>query len=113
VRRSKQIFKDSAVWKEAMLVLLVLYPIVMVEFKFLFPAIQDLPLAISTFISLVISVTLITWPMMPLAVKFLGWWLSPKGNKRFTNWIGTGVVLGLYLLEILFFWRFVGVTTVS
>lgn len=94
------------VWKQTMIVLLVLFPIVMLELKYLpFLTAQFNP-ALSTFISNAISVTLLAWPMVPIAIKFLSWWLSPKGSKRGqATVLGTGLVLLLYLIEIMIFWN--------
>lgn len=94
------------VWKQTMLVLLVLFPIVMLELKYLrLLTGGNLSLSVTTFIGNAISVTLISWPFMPLAIYFLGWWLSPKGNNagRVTL-LGTFLILLLYLIEVAVFW---------
>ena len=95
------------IWKQTMIVLLTLYPIVMLEQKFLMPwmSFVHYPTAIAIFIGNAISVTLIAWPMMPSAIFCLNWWLLPRGkNKRYATFIGTGVVLFLYLIEIAIFY---------
>jgi uncharacterized protein len=97
-----------AVWKQSLLVLLVLFPIVMLEFKFLVPWTQTLDISIRTFIGNAISISLISWPMMPITIRFFGWWLIPKGDKK--GWItllGLLFVFTLYLIEIFLFWSFV------
>lgn len=93
-----------AVWKQTMLVLLVLFPLVMLELKYLSPWLFSLNKSLATFIGNTISVLFIAWPMMPIALWFLGWWMS--SSKFFTSLVGTGLVLLLYFLEILFFWNF-------
>lgn len=96
-----------SVWKQTMIVLLVLFPIVMLELKFLSPLIANLNSSLATFIGNAISVTLIAWPAMPIAIFFLGWWLSPKGNnQQRTTIFGSGLLILLYLLEIAIFWDF-------
>ena len=92
-------------WKQAMIVLLVLFPIVMLEILYLNPRLTHLNLSLSTFIGNVLSVALLTFPMMPIAIYFLKWWLMPqsKYSKTFTA-IGTLLLLALYLLEIWIFW---------
>ena len=93
-------------WKQTMLVLLVLFPIVMLEIYYLSPFISGLPLSIATFIGNALSVSLIAWPMMPLAIQGLRWWLFPKEeNRKSTQWKGIGIVLALYLIEIVIFWK--------
>lgn len=94
------------VWKQTMLVLLVLFPIVMFELKFLSPATASLNPAAATFIGNAISVSLISWPMMPIVIWFLGWWLSPAGHKARQQTIaGTLVVIALYLIEVILLWN--------
>lgn len=95
-----------SVWKQTMLVLLILFPIVMLELKYLSPLTNSLNLSLSTFIGNAISVTLISFPMMPIAIWCLGWWLSPGSKNRLKRTIlGTVLVCGLYLLEIAIFWN--------
>ncbi len=94
------------VWKQTMIVLLVLFPIVMLELKFLSPWLSGFNSSLATFIGNALSVALVSWPMMPLAIFFLGWWLSPQvadGGK--TTLIGIVVVAALYLLEIALLWH--------
>lgn len=95
------------VWKQTMLVLLVLFPIVMLEMKYLSPLTKGLDISLATFIGNAISVCLISFPLMPLAIKCLGWWLSPSTSRLGHNALtGTLAVLVLYLVEIAAFWRF-------
>lgn len=94
------------VWKQTMIVLLVLFPIVMLEMKYLSLLTAGLNGSLGMFIGNAISVSLISWPMMPIAIWFLGWWLSPqKANQAMTTMIGTIVILLLYLIEIAIFWQ--------
>lgn len=93
------------VWKQTMIVLLVLFPIVMLEIRFLNPLLTGLNSALATFIGNAISVTLISWPMVPIAIWFLGWWLTPKSNKRSKTIVGTFLVVVLYLIEIALLWN--------
>ncbi len=95
------------VWKQTMIVLLVLFPIVVLELKYLRFLTDRLNPSLGTFIGNAISVFLISWPMMPIALSFLGWWMVPKveHNRRVTL-IGLLVVIMLYLIEITIFWNF-------
>lgn len=90
-----------AVWKQTMLVLLVLYPIVMLQTRFLNPYLTFLSQPVAMFLCNVISVTLISWPLMPIAIKCLRWWL--EAEKRQQVLLGIFVLLVLYLIEILVF----------
>lgn len=96
--------KMPSIWKQAMIVLLVLYPIVMIEMKFLPLFIGNWNVSLATFFGNAISVALITWPMMPLALKGLGWWIASSSKK--INLIGYCSLLGLYLIEVVIFWNF-------
>lgn len=95
-----------AVWKQTMVVLLLLFPIVMLEIKYLNPWASGFGSSLGTFIGNAISVTLISWPLMPLAIMLLGWWLSPYPDQLRKNIIGTLTVALLYILEIALFWNF-------
>lgn len=107
-------FREDAVkgnipplWKQTMLILLVLFPLVMLEFKYLNPWTAPLNISLGTFIGNAVSVSLVSWPMMPLAIRSLRWWLHPSSTNRMkTELLGIGTVLFLYILEIAFFWHF-------
>lgn len=93
-----------AAWKQTMLVLLVLFPIVMLEIRFLSPILAGLHLAVSTFIGNAISVSLVSWPLMKFAVLCLNWWLQPDLAHRWrTEVLGACTIIGLYAAEILIF----------
>lgn len=100
--------KPPSVWKQTMLVLLVLFPIVMLELKYLSTFTASLNISLATFIGNAISVTLIAWPMMPIVIWFLGWWLKPASSSSLQiNLLGILFVLFLYLVEIIIFWSFI------
>lgn len=91
------------VWKQTMIVLLVLFPIVMLEIKYFFPFMTHLNLSVATFIGNALSVSLVSFPMMPIAIALLGWWLSPTQHLKRNTIIGTILVIVFYLIEILLF----------
>ena len=98
-----------AAWKQNMLVLLMLYPVV-----FLFGlTIQTplligragLPFAVALFIGNVASVLLLNY-LVPWVSNRFAWWLQPP--PRHTRWIdvgGTALVVALYAVMVLVFWR--------
>lgn len=97
--------KAPPAWKQAMIVLLVLFPIVMLEMKFLSPFTAGLNPSLAMFISNVISVALIAWPTVPWVIKLLDWWLMPSAQSYWRdNVLGTLLVLFLYVIEISIFW---------
>lgn len=94
------------VWKQTMIVLLVLFPIVMLQIKYLEPLRGYLNESLRMFFANALSVSMIAWIAMPLAVWFLGWWLVPKTNRSWrSSLIGTLTVIALYILEIFLFWQ--------
>jgi uncharacterized protein len=93
------------VWKQTLLVLLVLFPIVMLEFKFLAAWTAGLNLSLATFIGNAISVSLVSWPMMPIVIYAMRWWLTPFEVTFKKNIVGILTLLGLYFVEIIIFWN--------
>ena len=75
----------------------------MLEIRFLSPWTAGLNPSLATFIGNAISVTFVSWPLMPLAIGLLGWWLAPKPTWRIT-FLGIGCLCLLYLLEIVLLW---------
>jgi uncharacterized protein len=95
-----------AAWKQTMIVLLVLYPIVMLELKYLNPFLTGLNPSLGMFIGNAISASLVSWPLVPIAIYFLKWWLVPKDPHRLRDTLlGTVVVLVLYIIEVAVFWK--------
>lgn len=94
-------------WKAAMLVLLGLFPIVMLETRFLSPLLHMLNSSLSMFLGNVISVALTTWLTMPLFIRAFGWWLFPKGeaSETRTNLLGTAILFALFAAEVAALWH--------
>jgi hypothetical protein len=91
-------------WKQTMVVLLLLFPIVMLELRFLAPLTRGLNPVFATFIGNAISVSLLAWPVIPIANRALCWWLRPpRAMARPIAHLGTALLLALYLAEILAF----------
>lgn len=98
--------KLPPLWKQAMIILLMLFPIVMLEYRYFNPLVASMNLSLGTFLGNAISVSLLTWPFLPIAIKALQWWLKPtEAFFTKTNLVGIAIVLTLYLLEIYFFWN--------
>jgi antibiotic biosynthesis monooxygenase (ABM) superfamily enzyme len=76
----------------------------MLETRFLSPLLTHVPMAIATFIGNAISVSLVSWPLMKLAIVLLGWWLTPDPKQRArAEILGAGAIAALYAAEIVFF----------
>lgn len=89
------------VWKQTMVILLMLFPIVMMEMRYLNPLISGFSSSVGTFIGNAVSVTLLAWPLLPIAIWCLRWWLETRDQR--INLLGLGLVLLLYTAEVLFF----------
>jgi uncharacterized protein len=98
---------SPAAWKQSMLVILVLFPIVMLEVRFLRPLLSELNPSPATFVGNVVSVALLAWPFMPLMIGRMNWWLSPrKDGPGWVNPAGLLLLIALYAVEIAIFSRF-------
>jgi uncharacterized protein len=93
-------------WKTAILVMLGLYPIVVLELRFLSPHLRSLNPAISTFIGNIGSVAATSFLTMPLFVRWFGWWLFPnESSSKSRGALGVGVLMALFVIEIALLWR--------
>lgn len=94
-------------WKTACLVLLVLFPVIMLELRFLNPVLKaaGFPPALLTFTGNAISVALTTWPLMPLAIRGFHPWLFPEGQSRVLVAAMPFVLALCYAIELAVFWR--------
>jgi len=94
-------------WKTALLVLLGLFPIVMLEMKFLSPVFSSLGLhaSLATFFGNVVSVAVTSFLTMPLFVSWFGWWLFPRGNSAAITARGVGLLGALFAIEVAVLWN--------
>lgn len=91
-------------WKQAMTVLLALYPTVLLLNRFLSPWMADLPFPVSLFISNVASVALLTWLLMPGVNRLFAFWLTPMGARGpLVEIKGLAIILGAYVVTIAIF----------
>ena len=97
--------KPPNMWKTACLILLTLFPVVMLELRFLNPHLRELNPAVGTFIGNAISVALTTWPLMPLAIWGFHAWLFPENQPRWLVTIMPIVLVLCYALEIALLWH--------
>jgi len=98
--------EPSTTLKQSMVVLLMLFPIVMAEVRYLSPRIAGWPPSIGTFFGNEISVGLLAWPFMPIAIYFLNWWLTPKKGGRILLRAGGYLLIAvLYAAEITALWN--------
>jgi antibiotic biosynthesis monooxygenase (ABM) superfamily enzyme len=98
------------VWKQNMVVLLVLYPVVFLFgawFSTPYLVHRGMPLWLALFLGNVFSVFLTGYLLIPWGSRALTWWLSPrKDAPAWTNAAGTALVIALYCLAMAIFSRF-------
>lgn len=93
-------------WKTAMLILLGLYPIVMLEIRYLMPVLHGVNAAVANFIGNIISVALTTWVTMPLSIKAFTPWLFPKKDTpAWVSPVSFALLLAIFASEIALLWR--------
>ncbi|MEZ0296571.1 MAG: antibiotic biosynthesis monooxygenase [Candidatus Methylacidiphilales bacterium] len=91
-------------WKPALLVLLGLFPIVMLEMKYLkLGTWFGFDNSLSTFIGNAISVALTSFGTIPLFIKWFSWWLFPKEDNTATLLKGLGILAVLFIIEVIAF----------
>ncbi|QTE01476.1 Antibiotic biosynthesis monooxygenase [Streptomyces cyanogenus] len=93
-------------WKQAMSVLLALYPTVMVLNLTVGRVLTQLGVAgyLGLFISNVLSVSILTWVLMPVVNRALAFWLAPdRPRSRRTDVRGAAVVTVCYAALLLVF----------
>ena len=91
-------------WKQAMSVLLALYPTVMILNLTVGKVLQKVgvPPYLGLFIGNMLSVSILTWLAMPLVNRVLGAWLAP-GEGPAPRFSGTAAVVLCYLLFLAVF----------
>lgn len=95
-------------WKEALVVLLALYPTVMLLTLFVVePLFSGWSMATSMYAGNLMSVALLTWVLMPRMSRWLSFWLSPRPeNEPRASYLGLAVVLGGQWLAVALFYFF-------
>lgn len=97
--------KAPPAWKTAALIVLVLFPIVMLELRFLNPILHGLNPAVGTLIGNAISVALVTWPLLPLALALFNWWMYPEKRPRWVGFAGPALIALGFAIEVAALWR--------
>ncbi|WP_203736325.1 antibiotic biosynthesis monooxygenase [Catellatospora chokoriensis] len=93
-------------WKQAMAVLLALFPTVTLLYYVGAPLLRALQVtgAFAIFVSNVLSSVILTWLLMPLVNRALAFWLLPHGPHRVrTDVAGAAVVVACYAVLIAVF----------
>jgi len=104
---TEQIGFGPPAWKQNAAVILALYPTVMLQ-SALFAALglmQTWPMPSSMIINNIITSSILTWVLMPLVTRLLGFWLqpTPRSVDLKTEIVGLGVVLATLGLMVVVF----------
>ena len=105
--------QTSPAWKIVMLVVSVLFPTVTIMLRYLNPILQDLKLqaGVISLVGQLVATAFVTTLWMPWMSKAFSWWIDPiDGRGNATSIKGAVAVVGIYALEIGFFWLFPGLT---
>jgi antibiotic biosynthesis monooxygenase (ABM) superfamily enzyme len=97
------------VWKQNMIVLLQLYPVVFLFGMFVQNPVMikrlGMPFWLALFVGNLVSVVSLNW-LVPWASRRLGWWLQPTEPASMkTHILGAGIITGIYALWLLAFSR--------
>jgi antibiotic biosynthesis monooxygenase (ABM) superfamily enzyme len=96
-------------WKQNMVVLLVLYPLVFLLNEWLqkpiLVGIFGLPYWAFLFVNNAVSVVLLSL-ILPWVSRRLGWWLSPADHDGKGDLAGALLVAAFYALWLIVFWRY-------
>jgi len=92
-------------WKQSMIVLLTLYPVVMLELLYLNQLLDSLGMAVETFIGNLLSVAATGFVLIPLGIRAFKWWLllGPNDSPKLEA-AGIALVIGGYALSIAVFY---------
>jgi len=94
-------------WKTALSVLVGLYPTVVLLTLALGKIWPDAPLWASLLLGNILSVSVLTWVVMPNVTRFLQFWLEPGANaSRRNDVIGLVVSVGFITVAAVVFWLF-------
>jgi len=103
--------QPPSAWKQNMMVLLMLYPIVFLFGFFIGTPLLGrnlgVPFAVTLFVGNVVSVTMLNW-LVPWVNRRFAWWLEPRSaaTRARTNVIGFAVVAAIYAVSVIVFWQF-------
>ena len=93
-----------AMWKNSMLILLALYPVVFFNAIFIQRplALAKIPLWAALFLGSCLSVTILSL-LLPRVFKLFSWWLAPSMPSQNITLRGLGLVLAIYGVWLLVF----------
>ena len=88
-------------WKQALAVLLAMYPTVMLLMLFVSPLLDAAPESVDMFVRALANVAILTWLLMPGVNRLLRHWLYPRSATA--NVFGTALVMTAFALMVAVF----------
>ena len=88
--------RPPAAWRQGLVVLTALFPIIMLLRTLLAPLFHLLPLPVAFLILLTVDICILTFLVMPRFSRLMGFWLRPKLNATWrTEAAGFAIILGV------------------
>jgi len=75
-------------WRQALVILSALYPVISTLKHLLGPIFDVLPYSVAFLVLLTVDVAILTWIIMPQFTRVMGFWLNPKPTHRFLREVG-------------------------
>ncbi|NOY94569.1 MAG: hypothetical protein GXP55_25610 [Deltaproteobacteria bacterium] len=82
VSRDEQVVRTAPSWKQALIVLLALYPTVVGSGYLLHPLLLDVPSSVRILVGNITGVAVLTWLLMPITTRLMRSWLDPRASTR-------------------------------
>jgi len=90
-----------ASWRQAMVILTALFPVIMTLRQVLLPVFAVLPMPVAFLILLTIDLALLTYVVMPRFTRLMGFWLRPAPGATWrTQLAGWAILLGILGLTL-------------
>src|SRR6266851_74092 len=90
-------------WKQALAVLVALYPTVMILGFLTNPLMQSLSLPVQMLIGNLLSIIVLTWVVMPFVTRVLGFWLAARADDWKRQALGIGAIAATLAVFVLLF----------
>lgn len=103
VNRDEHTARTAPSWKQALVVLLALYPTVMATGYVLGPLLDELPRATRVLAGNITGVAALTWLLMPVTTRLMRFWLDPRASARVSA-LGAASVVTLIAVMTAAFW---------
>lgn len=91
-------------WRQALVILSALFPVIMVMRQLLSPIFHILPLPVAFLILLALDMAFLTYVVMPYYSRLMNFWLRPGGNFNWRSELaGSSIIIGIIALTLFCF----------